>query len=134
VAIKSSKHEAEVLEVRGRSPRITRQKTSTSSTPSLKEHSYSNGDTLTPEATPEASGNSLAFGKFVLGKATQVKSKTSSPSVFVLRQNYLFEFEEWDNLNSRPRGLAFCRILWYASLMMSYSWSIMNDQTKVEAK
>jgi len=71
------------------------------------EHSYSNGDTLAPEATPEASGNSLAFGKFVLGKATQVKSKTSSPSVFVLRQNYLFEFEERDNLNSRPRGLAF---------------------------
>jgi len=67
------------------------------------ENSYSNA----PEATPEANGNSLAFGKSVLGKATQVKSKTSSSSVFVLRQNYLFEFEEWDNLNSHPRGLAF---------------------------
>jgi len=67
------------------------------------EKSYSN----TPEATPEANRNSLAFGQSVLGKATQVKSKTSSSSVFVLRQNYLFEFEEWDNLNSHPRGLAF---------------------------
>ena len=53
------------------------------------------------------SAKSLAFGKYILGKATQDGSKSPSPSVFVLRQNYLFEFDESDDLHSKPRGIAF---------------------------
>lgn len=71
-------------------------------------------------SSPDDSGKSLAFGKYILGKATQVGSKSPSPSVFVLRQNYLFEFDEFDNLDSKPRGLAFLQ----DSLV-----SIVNDNT-----
>jgi len=72
------------------------------------EKSCGDGGTApSPEATPEAGEKSPAFGKSVLGKATRVGARTAAPSVFVLRQNYLFEFEEWDNPNSQPRGLAF---------------------------
>jgi len=46
-----------------------------------------------------------AFGKYTLGKAREVGSKSSVLSIFVLRQNYLFEFDESDN--SRPRGSLF---------------------------
>jgi len=69
VAIKSSKHEAEVLEVRGRSPRITRQKTSTSSTSSLNEHDIQN--TTTAEIVLERATHShshdysVASDKFI---------------------------------------------------------------------
>jgi len=85
----------------------------------LENSCHNIGDTF----SPEQSTRSLAFGKHILGKATQVRSKTSSSSVFVLRQNYLFEFQDWDNLASQPRGVAF---------LQDSIVSILNDTIKLE--
>jgi hypothetical protein len=56
--------------------------------------------------------SSHKFGMTVLGKATVSLADLSkelgvwSTSVFVLRQNFLLEYEEGDNLAGRPRGFA----------------------------
>ena len=62
------------------------------------------------------SHNSHFFGKIVLGRAAvaQIVSKGLdkeeykwSTGAFVLRQNYLLEYSDGDDSNSRPQGFAF---------------------------